>query len=225
MPTTRRSLFRSIAPRAAACLAVIATAALASCSDPVGPDVEGQSTPFYYYEDEKIYLQVVGSMLTAAPEVEGDTASIRAALAQAGMPADSIRPLWVPGHWFVHLPTATSARRAEYAARQLRLDAGVRFASAVYRGVEANCPLYLVNRLVVQFQPGADPGAIDRLNAAAGVRNEQVNPFGQRWYEYPERMAATPLELAAHYHRQQIVDWADADRIHGCMRLDGRQAP
>jgi hypothetical protein len=59
----------------------------------------------------------------------------------------------------------------------------------------------------VQFRPGADPDAIARLNAATGVRNEQVQPWGTL-YEYPADMGATPLEMAAHYHRQHIVDWA-----------------
>jgi hypothetical protein len=217
MLTTRRSKFRS---KTAVTLTMLA-AALASCTNALEPAVNDQSTPFYYYQDDKIYLRVDPLVLTAVPQVEGDTATLRAVLARAGVPADSIRPLWVPGHWFVHLPARTSARRAEDAARELRMDAGVRFASAVYRLREGgDCPLYLVNRLVVQFREGTSSAAIDRLNAALGIRNERLEmSSGTRSYEYPVQMAPTPLELAAYYHVQDIVEWAEADRINGCMRL------
>jgi hypothetical protein len=222
MPTPRRSVLRATPLRAAA--ALVLAAALASCAEALGPGVNQQRTPFYYYEGQKIYLRVDAARLTAVPEVEGDTATLRAVLARAGVPADSIRPLWVPGHWFIHLPSGTSARRAEDAARELRMDERVRFASAVYRlREEGSCPLYMVNRLVVQFRPGAAASAIDRLNAFAGVRNERVEPWGTRSYEFPAQMADTPLELAAYYHENRnVVDWADADRIDGCLRLDGR---
>jgi hypothetical protein len=225
MPLPRPSVLRAAPCRAAA--ALLLAAALASCAEALGPDVNQQSTPFYYYEGQKIYLRVDAARLTAAPEVEGDTATLRAVLARAGVPADSIRPLWAPRHWFIHLPSGTSARRAEDAARELRMDRGVRFASAVYRPRDqGSCPLYLVNRLMVQFRPGAAESAIDQLNAFTGVRNERIEPVGPRSYEFPRQMGDTPLELAAYYHENgDIVDWADADRIDGCMRLDGQQAP
>ena len=221
MPTNHRSIFRIMRLRAAAFVSLGLAAALASCGDPIGPAINEQSTPFYYYEGQKIYLRVDGSRLTAVPQVEGDTATLRTALARAGVQADSIRPLWVPGHWFIHLPSGTSARRAEDAARELRLDAGVRFASAVYRlRAEGSCPLYMVNRLVVKFREGTSTAAIDRLNAALGIRNERLEmSSGTRAYEYPEQMGPTPLELAAYYHVQDIVEWAEADRIDGCMRV------
>jgi hypothetical protein len=216
MLTTRRSTFRS---KAAVVLTMLA--ALASCTNALEPTINEQSEPFYYYQDEKIYLRVDAVVLTAVPEVEGDTATLRAVLARAGVPADSIRPLWVPGHWFVHLPAGTSARRAEDAARELRMDAGVRFASAAYRLRDyGDCPLYLTNRLVVQFRPGTSTAAIDRLNAALGIRNERLElSSGTRAYEYPVQMAPTPLELAAYYHVQDIVEWAEPDRINGCLRV------
>ncbi|HEX5871633.1 MAG TPA: hypothetical protein VFY65_14500 [Longimicrobium sp.] len=219
MLTTRRSAFRSTRGKSAIALMVLA-AALASCTNVLEPPVNEQSTPFYYYENEKIYLRVDPLLLTAVPKVEGDTATLRAVLARAGVPADSIRPLWVPGHWFVHLPARTSARHAEDAARELRLDAGVRFASAVYRlRDDGDCPLYLVNRLVVQFREGTGAAAIDRLNAALGIRNERLElSSGTRAYEYPEQLAPTPLELAAYYHVQDVVDWAEPDRVDGCLR-------
>ncbi|MBW3572622.1 MAG: hypothetical protein KY467_16080 [Gemmatimonadetes bacterium] len=218
MLTTRPSSFLP-RPRTAAVMALALAAALASCGDPLGPDVDRQETPFYYSEDQKIYLTVYPARLTVVPEVEADTGRIRTVLTRRGLSPDSIRPMHVPRHWFVHLPPRTSARRAEDAARWLRLDTGVRFASAAYRRRDLNCPLFLVNRLVARFRPDADPEAIERLNRATGVRNEQVNPSGVRWYEYPPQMAATPLELAAHYHRQPITEWADADRMDSCLRI------
>ena len=222
MSSLHRSIRATLARTAFAALALAAT--VAACDDPLGPDVDPQAVPFYYYENDKVYLRVDGTRLTAVPQAEGDTATFRAVLAQAGVAVDSIRPMWVPeGHWFIHLPRDTSPRRAEAAARQLRLDGDIRFASAVYTVPGSDdCPLYMVNRLIVQFRPGADEGAIRALNAATGVRGEQVQPWGTRAYEYPARMAATPLEVAAHYHRQRIVDWADADRVSGCLRLNAR---
>jgi hypothetical protein len=220
MLTTRRSTFRSTRGKTAVVLTMLA-ATLASCTNALEPPVNEQSEPFYYYQDEKIYLRVDPAVLTAVPQVEGDTATLRAVLARAGVPADSVRPLWVPGHWFVHLPAGTSARRAEDAARELRMDAGVRFASAAYRLRDhGDCPLYLTNRLVVQFRPGTNSAAIDRLNAALGIRNERLElSSGTRAYEYPVQMGPTPLELAAYYHVQDIVDWAEPDRIDGCRRV------
>lgn len=209
----------------AAFAALTAGTALAACDNPLGPDgIAPQGVPFYYYENEKIYLRVEPTRLTAVPETAGDTVTLRTALSQAGVAVDSIRPLWMENHWFIHLAPGTSARRAESAARQLRLNAGVRFASAVYRVRNSDCPLYMVNRLVVRFRAGADADQIARLNASTGVRNEQVQPWGTL-YEYPADMAATPLELAAHYYRQRIVDWAEADRIDGCLRIGAQPAP
>ena len=223
MSWIRRTVRATLSRTAFAALAL--AGALSACDDPLGPGIDQQPVPFYYYEDEKIYLQVDGGRLTAVPEVAGDTVTLRAVVARAGVPADSVRPMLnQPGHWFVHLGPSTSARRAEAAARQLRLDPGVRFASAVYRVRDTECPLYMVNRLVVQFRAGTDEAAIASFNNSTGVRNQQVMNWG-RLYEYPADMAATPLELAAHYHRQRIVDWADADRSDGCLRIGAQPAP
>lgn len=127
---------------------------------------------------------------------------------------------------FIHLAPDTPGRKAEAAARQLRLDPRVRFASAVYRVRGTDCPLYMLNRLVVQFSATADGGAIRALNESTGVYNEVVDAIsGTRRYAYPAAMSATPLELAAHYYRQRIVDWAEGDRIDGCLRLDAQFAP
>lgn len=216
MLKTRPSLVR-LRPDALMALAV--AAALASCGDPLGPEVDRQETPFYYYQDQKIYLRVYPTRLTVVPEVQADTARIRALLTERDVPVDSIRAMHVPGHWFVHLPSGTSASGAEGAARALRLAEGVRFASAAYQEIGVDCPLFLVNRLIVRFRPDAAPAAIERLNRASGVRNELVDPRGIRHYAYPPRMSATPLELAAHYHRQPITEWAEADRIDSCLRF------
>lgn len=204
----------------AACGLVLAGAA-ASCADLAGPDVDRQSSPFYYYEGEKIYLQVIPTVLTAVPEVAGDTARLRGVLADRGIAPDSMRPLQigVPGHWLLHLPRETSARTAENAARALRLAQGVGFASAAYTPREAYCPLYLIDRLAVQFRAAADSGAIARLNAATGVRGETREVWGARTYQFPADLAATPLELAAHYYRHPLVQWAEADRVTTCLRL------
>jgi hypothetical protein len=217
MPTTRRFIFRSLRLRLAALLTITIATVLAACSDPLGPDSE----PFYYYEDQKIYLRVDTRKLTAVPEAEGDTATFRTVLGRSGVAVDSIRAIHIPGHWFVHLPSSTSARRAESAARALRADAGVRFASAAYRERGADCGIHMVNRLTVQFRPEADAAAIEQLNRGMGVRNEQLNPWGTRAYEFPKGLIATPLELAARYHRNPLVDWAAADHVNGCLWLDG----
>lgn len=214
MRTTLRSAFLS--PRAAA---IALVAALASCSDLLGPEIERQDTPFYYYEDEKIFLRVDGRMLTVVPEAPADTGRIRTVLSRRGLSPDSIRPMQVPGHWLVHLQPATWPRRAEEGARRLRLEEGIRFASVVYTWPDGNCPLYLLHRLAVKYAAGASGAEITRLAAANGLRNEQVDPLGTRLYEYPARMSATPLEFAAHYHRQRIVDWAQPDRLDGCLRI------
>lgn len=217
MLTTRRSAPAS--PRAAAVLIALA-GALASCSDATGPDVARQDRPFYYYQDQKIYLSVDARRLTVQPEAEADTGRVRALLAQRGVAVDSMRLADLSGHWTVHLPPGTWPRRAEDAARWLRLSEGIRFASVVYRA-GGNCPLYLLNRLMVQFRPAVSQAAIDELNASTGVRNEHQHPGTTRSYEYPAGMSATPLELAAHYHRQGIVAWAEPDRIDGCLRPGG----
>ena len=81
MPTTRRPAFRSPRPYAAALLALSMMTILASCSDLLGPGSD-DGRPFFYYQDEKIYLRVDTRMLTAVPEVEGDSATLRAVLRQ-----------------------------------------------------------------------------------------------------------------------------------------------
>jgi hypothetical protein len=97
----------------------------------------------------------------------------------------------------------------------------VRFASAVYLGLGDDCALLMFNRLTVRFRPDADPAAIARLNAATGVRNEQLDlDLGTRFYQFPEDMAVTPLEMAAHYHRQRIVQWAEADFASSCLPVN-----
>jgi hypothetical protein len=95
---------------------------------------------------------------------------------------------------------------------------GAGFASAVYRVRADDCRIYLVNRLVVQFRAGVDEASIGQRNGELGVRNEQATAWGTRIYEYPAELEFTPLELAAHYHRQQIVDWAQPDIVNGCLR-------
>jgi hypothetical protein len=195
-------------------VAVVA-AGLASCSDPVGPDIERQDRPFYYHEGQQIFLSVEPTRLTVVPEVAGDTNRVRQVLAELGLVPHLMQPLWLENHWFVHLPASTSAARAEEAARRLRLSPGIRFASAAYLAGE-NCPVLLVNRLVVSFRPGTFEDQIQRLNTALGVRNELFTTFGTRLYEYPVQMEHTPLELAAHYHRHRIVEWAEPDALNGC---------
>ena len=223
MPTRRNSVFDALLRRAAVLLALAPPMALASCDDPVGPDVARQDTPFYYYEDERIALRVHPPVLTVQlePGDQPDTARIREVLVRHRMPPVSMEPMHEPGHWRVNLPGGLAGTRVETAARALRLTEGVRFASAAYRVADTDCELFLVNRMVVQFRPDADPAAVARLNAASGVRNEQQTGWGPRAYAYPARMEATPLELAAHYHRQRIVEWADPDRIDGCLRIGG----
>lgn len=219
MPRIRFTFRRA----ARASLALFLTAPIASCENPVGPEIARQSVPFYYYQNERIYLRVDPSRLTVVPEAVGDTNRVRAVLAERDVTVDSIRPLWMENHWLVYL-SGVSASRAENAARWLRLDGGVRFASAAYRIRGGSCPLYLLNRLWVQFEPAADDAEIGQLNAFSGVRNEQlvISPWGvSRSYEYPPDLAYTPLELAAYYHRQRIVEGAEPDRIDGCLRVDG----
>jgi hypothetical protein len=201
-----------------AVLAIFSAAGLASCSDPTGPDVDRQSTPFYYYEDERIYLQVDPTQLTVVPAVAGDTNRVRQVLAGLGMTPEAVRPFGMENHWIVDLPAGITEARAEAAARALRLNEGMRFASAVYRVRGDSCSIYPMKRLVVQFRRGVDEGRIERLNTGLGVLNEEFTSWGPRLYDYPPEMAFTPLELAAHYHRQQIVEWAQPDVINGCIR-------
>lgn len=221
MPTLCHTCFEALMRRAAALLALALPIVLASCDDPVGPDVERQDTPFYYYEDERIALRVHPAVLTVQlePRDPPDTASIREVLVRHRMPPVSMEPMHDPGHWRVNLPGGLPGTRVEAAARALRLEEGVRFASAAYRVADTDCELFLVNRLVVRFRPDADAAAIAQLNTATGVRNEQATSWGPRTYAYPARMEATPLELAAHYHRQRVVEWAEPDRYDGCMRI------
>ncbi len=207
-----RSAFRLV-------LATFFVASLASCSDPVGPNIERQDRPFFYHEGQQIFLSVEPTRLTVVPEVAGDTNRIRQVLTEFGTAPLAIRPLGLENHWFVHLPAGTTAARAEAAARRLRLSPGIRFASAAYL-VSDTCPVILVNRLVVSFRPGTFEDQIQRLNTTLGVRNELFTTFGTRLYEYPAQMEHTPLELAAHYHRHRIVEWAQADAIDGCLRND-----
>lgn len=214
-PIRRPARFRTRA------VLVAVAAVLASCSDATGPDVARQDTPFYYYQDDRIYLRVDPTRLTVEPEAATDTSRIRTVLSRRGLTPDSIRAIALPGHWMVHLPAGTWARRAEDGARQLRLDDGIRFASVVYRLRDIDCALYPVNLLTVQFRTGADEAAIQQLNRATGVRDEQVHSWGTRAYRFPRGMAATPLELAAHYHRQHIVDWAELNLIDSCLRPAG----
>lgn len=196
-------------------LLLLAAGALAGCTEMLTGRAE--SEPFYYYAGQRIALRVDDSRLTVALDPAVGEPRIGQVLAANGIVVDSVRALWMEDHYVVHLPAGRSPAAVERAARALRLADGVAFASAVYDTGEAACPLLLVDRLAVQFGASATAAEISALNAAKGVRDEQVGLMGTRSYRYPLRLSETPLELAASYYRNALVDWAQPDWI-SCMR-------
>jgi hypothetical protein len=197
-------------------VAVLAAVSLAGCSSPLEP-ASGESEPFYFYEGQRILLRVDDSRLTAVLEAGADTALLRTTLASQGVTTDSIRPLAMPRHWLVHLRRSNrSGAEIERTARMVRLTPRVEFASAAYLPLGANCPLLPVNQFVVRFRDGVTEAEIALLNTSTGVQAGATGASLLRSYKYPLRMGSTPLELAAFYHHQNIVDWASVDWIDTC---------
>jgi hypothetical protein len=189
---------------------LLAVSAFPACADLSHTGAEEE--PFYYYGNQRISLVVDDSRLTVALAPTTETDRIAEVLASRGVPVDSVAPLPMEGHYLVHLPAGRTARAMEDFARALRLAAGIEFASAVYVEKKGGCALQLVNRLAVQFSTSTSAAQIAALNTETGVRNEEVRLGGTRAYAYPAAMFETPLQLAAHYHQQSFVDWAEADR-------------
>jgi hypothetical protein len=196
--------------------AILASMSLAGCESTLEP-ASGESEPFYFYDGSRISLRVDASRITAALEAGADTALLRTTLASQGVTTDSIRPLSLPRHWLVHIRRSDRSGPAmERTARVVRLTPGVEFASAAYLPLGAECPLLPVNQFLVQFRAGATAEQIDRLNASTGVQAGGNDASLLRTYRYPLRMGSTPLELAAYYHHQSIVEWASVDWIDTC---------
>jgi hypothetical protein len=189
------------------------------CSDLNAPplQLEPQSTPFYLYQGNPIYLGVDSLRLT----VEADAARLAnvAALQQVlGVTVDSVTMLSpVINNWVLWLHASTSAAAAVEAARRLRAASFARFASNAYYVPDAtpSCALLLVNRLAVRYRPGTTEQQIADLHQRNGLVLER-RPSGAMtsWLlRYPVRSRYTPLEVAAALYRHPYVEWADPDMI------------
>lgn len=207
---------RSVAARLLAGLAAAFVAVLlagAACTDVAGPRIPTQDRPFYYYNDQPVYLEVQGSILTVATLDDGEGA-IAAVLAAAGVAADSITRMpqaTYDPHWMVNL---AAGQDAETAARALRLAAGVAFASAGYRLAEGDSELYLLNRFCAEYEEGATDEEIARLKASIGAEDDpSLQSSFMDCMLYPMGADRTPLEIAAWYHDRSIVRYAEPDKV------------
>lgn len=202
-----------ISPRRAL-LPLLAIALAAGCSASIGPRtaIEHQTVPFYYYDGRPIYLRVDPARLTVATTLPMPEAA-REVLAAGGIAMDSATHLAVPDHWVIWLAQHTTTAQAVKAAELLRQANGFAFASNAYRTVDGDDGMLLVNTLVVDFTERASAEDIARLAAITGTAVKGRTLTGGFLYAYPPHSEYTPLEIAAYYYRQPVVEWADPDKI------------
>ena len=215
-----------------------AVAGLAACNTdrPLAPTrpsanvvAAGDSTPFYYYQDQKIYLnvdplRVVVSTTHGIDPVSAATTDARSVLAASGVTLDSVKPLMqAPDHAVVYLPKAASPAATSALRTALTQDARFRFVSPVYTLQVGGSAIIPLDRVVVRFRPNVSDAQAMALADSMGLTLERTpkpdSGFSAYWFTYPSNPSTNTLAIAAQLDRNSLVSWADPDRIDN-GRLD-----
>lgn len=207
---------------AAAALLTVFAGALVSCRDSsvVGPPVTSIATrapeelPFYFYQGEKLYLNVDSSGFVIASESNDPIADLGDELSglAAGTP---VRLSQLPGHWVVTVSGMPNGSAYRAALARLRASRRLRFASSLYRVATDGSPVTLTGRLAVRFKTGVPRSAIDTVFATLGVRVLREPQPDSGWFYfvlgYPKN--GDPLAVAASLDRSPLAEWASPDMI------------
>ncbi|HYW09553.1 MAG TPA: S8 family serine peptidase [Longimicrobium sp.] len=205
--------------------ATVAAVTIAGCDNaeqplaPNGPAVHSVAAgerPFYYYQGERIPLEIIPTEISVTSALPPEAAA-RAVLATVGVRMSAARPLpGAAGHWLLQIaPVAGHAKAAE-AARALRADARFGFAANVYRLAGGEGRVVLLDRVAVRLADGWRRDELAKLNAEFGtrvVREPQPSEPNIVWLGY--KRGSDPLEVTARLYEHPLVEWADADRTQG----------
>ncbi|HET7622212.1 MAG TPA: S8 family serine peptidase [Gemmatimonadaceae bacterium] len=210
---------------------------------PVAPSMAGNiasspvaSAPFYYYEGQKIYVEVDPSRLVV-DDGDGDprrmaqmtpqqiafageqvVRSAQDVLTPLGISVDTSHALiQMAGHWVMHLRTVPGAASMRVARDNLVSSGRFRFAAPAYRFPGSGGDYLLVNRLSVRFKESASRAQIDSLARAHHLT--LIRPArpdsGVSWYSYryPADLGLDALALVARLNENALVEWAEPDNI------------
>src|SRR4051812_27897429 len=126
--------------RSAQCAAFLSVAFAAACADatrtPLEPPTQASGAlladsagDYYYYQGEKLYLDVDPTRLV----IVGSADEAAAALSALGVTSTRREHLPAPEHWLLYLSPSTTTQQAILARAALKADPTQRFVSNVYR--------------------------------------------------------------------------------------------
>ena len=177
--------------------------------------VENQDVPFYYYFDQRIYLEADANELVMGT-TEDDSLAVASTLETGGLSVKAVRSLRRIGsvhHWSVVLEQPTNTSRL---AVDLWKWADIVFAAPLYRTIEHGTEIRLVNRIALEVVEGTSPTDIEALASKFGLTTLKIGTgvnLGEYLFAYPASANVTALELAAEIHRHEIVEWSSVDMI------------
>ena len=210
--------------RSAQCVALLFLAAALACTDsasnPLMPPTQMSSSvladaagDFYYYQGEKLYLDVDPTRLVV---VGSTTDRAAGALRSLGVTAERAERLPALDHWLLRLSPTTTVAQATVARATLKADRTNKFVSNVYRLRNTTDEVIPLNRVIVAFKPSVSAAQRDSLISALDMH--VVRPprpdsgFTYHVLEYPTDSVST-LRVAALLDRHPLVAWADPDKI------------
>lgn len=181
------------------------------------------STPFYYYQGQKIYLNVDPSRLVVSgvhgvDPASAVTAIARAVLSASGVSLDSVEPIMQePDHDLAYLPQATPAAVTAGFRAALAKNPQFRFVSPVYTTQVGGAQVVPLDRVVVKFRSGISDAQITALADSMGLAVERTpkpdSGFSAYWFTYPANPSTNTLAIAAALDQNALVSWADPDKI------------
>lgn len=230
-PRQRSSTPRRVATHRPLLILALASAAAGCDTDrPLAPTrpsasvvAAPDSTPFYYYQDQKIFLNIDPSRVIVSTVHGVDAPSAvttigRAALSASGVSLDSVKPLMqAPDHAVAYLPKATPAAVTSGLRAALAQDSRFRFVSPVYSTQAGGSEVIPLDRVVVRFRSGVSDTRAMALADSMGLTLERTpkpdSGFNAYWFTYPANPKTNTLAIAAALDQNALVSWADPDKI------------
>ena len=171
------------------------------------PFVTAQNNrPFYYYYDEKIYLQVQQHQVVVVFESEPAQAAVRMAKEVAGLTLTDI---------LAPIQAAVFETSMEFSALRERLetDPMVRNVLPVYQTAQEEVWI-AADQIILQAKSLADQAAVERLCANVGLILKEKLPFGPKvppFLVYQSPRFQNPLVLANLIQENRLTLFAQAD--------------
>jgi subtilase family protein len=173
-------------------------------------------TPYYYYQGDKVFLDLDLTALIIATPLGDPTTAVEQAL--VGLAAPQLTKLTqLPDHWLATLAPGTNAAAVDTAIARLRGRSDITFAAPAYRYAVDGSPVQLLGRLAVRFRQGVAQASIDSVLSSLQLTLVRAPKPDSGWFyhvvTYPKER--DPLEIAAILDRDPLVLWADPDKITG----------